>query len=227
MNIPEVLIKILRKYTANARKINLYLDFTGFAKWNSLALITSRRMWIRKRRLVALLYTILPLCVPGSQWKFIFLISQTKHMYNIINNFKNLYLTCMERNCIDQNLKQLPAKKVDSYLSSEKQGRFNMSWEVIMVILIQLTCKFDTVLFFRLITFPSQIMHSDVIVMFSKPNSAFKCKQGLIWVTSWEEKKWALTCDFQQCGILTSVDSDGPVKPPFKLRISKWCSVMA
>ena len=27
-----------------------------------------------------------------------------------------------------------------------------------------------------------------------------------------------MTCDFQQCGILTSVDSDEPVKPPFKLK---------
>ena len=36
---------------------------------------------------------------------------------------------------------------------------------------------------------------------------------------------WAVTCDFQQCGILTSVDSDEPVQPPFKLRNSKWCSV--
>ena len=26
-----------------------------------------------------------------------------------------------------------------------------------------------------------------------------------------------LTCDFKQCGILTSVDSDKPVQPPFKL----------
>ena len=31
--------------------------------------------------------------------------------------------------------------------------------------------------------------------------------------------------DFQQCGILTSVDSDEPVQPPLKLRNSKWCSV--
>ena len=30
---------------------------------------------------------------------------------------------------------------------------------------------------------------------------------------------WAVTCDFQQCGILTSVDSDEPVQPPFKLRV--------
>ena len=29
------------------------------------------------------------------------------------------------------------------------------------------------------------------------------------------------TCDFQQCGILTSVDSDEHVQPPFKLRNSK------
>ena len=36
---------------------------------------------------------------------------------------------------------------------------------------------------------------------------------------------WVVTCDFQQCGFLTSVDSDEPVKPPFKLRNSKWCSV--
>ena len=27
---------------------------------------------------------------------------------------------------------------------------------------------------------------------------------------------WAVTCDFQQCSILTSVDSDEPVKPPFQ-----------
>ena len=33
------------------------------------------------------------------------------------------------------------------------------------------------------------------------------------------------TCDFQQCGILTSVDSDEPVQPPIKLRNSKWHSV--
>ena len=36
---------------------------------------------------------------------------------------------------------------------------------------------------------------------------------------------WASACDFQQCGILTSVDSDEPVQPPFKLRNSKWHSV--
>ena len=33
-----------------------------------------------------------------------------------------------------------------------------------------------------------------------------------------------MTCDFQQCGILTIVGSDEPLQPPFKLRNSKWCS---
>ena len=35
------------------------------------------------------------------------------------------------------------------------------------------------------------------------------------------EAKCAVTCDFQQCGILTSVDSDEPLQTPFKLRNSK------
>ena len=36
---------------------------------------------------------------------------------------------------------------------------------------------------------------------------------------------WAVTWDFQQCGILTSVDSDEPKQTPFKLINLKWCSV--
>ena len=36
---------------------------------------------------------------------------------------------------------------------------------------------------------------------------------------------WATACDFQQCGILTSVDSDKPLQPPFQLRNSKCCWV--
>ena len=35
----------------------------------------------------------------------------------------------------------------------------------------------------------------------------------------------AAAWDFQQFDILTSVDSDEPLQPPFKLRNSKWCSV--
>ena len=34
-----------------------------------------------------------------------------------------------------------------------------------------------------------------------------------------------MTCDFKQCGISISVDSDEPVQPHFKLRNSKLCSV--
>ena len=33
--------------------------------------------------------------------------------------------------------------------------------------------------------------------------------------------KWTVTHDFQQCGILTHIDSDEPVQPPLKLRNSK------
>ena len=36
---------------------------------------------------------------------------------------------------------------------------------------------------------------------------------------------YTVTCDYQQCGILTCADSDKPVQPPLKLRNSKWCSV--
>ena len=39
-----------------------------------------------------------------------------------------------------------------------------------------------------------------------------------------EKSIWATTCDFQQCGLLTSVDSDESVQPPFKLRNSKCSS---
>ena len=35
----------------------------------------------------------------------------------------------------------------------------------------------------------------------------------------------ATICDVQQCGILTSVDSDEPVQPFYKLRDFKSCSV--
>ena len=37
--------------------------------------------------------------------------------------------------------------------------------------------------------------------------------------------KWAATCDFQQYGILTSVDSDEHLQPPLQIRNSKRCSV--
>ena len=40
-----------------------------------------------------------------------------------------------------------------------------------------------------------------------------------------EVMKFEPTCDFQQCGILTRVDSDEPRQSPFKGRNSKCCSV--
>ena len=46
-------------------------------------------------------------------------------------------------------------------------------------------------------------------------------KESLLQVN---KEKRVITCDFQQCGILTSVDSDEPVQPPFKFRNSKCCS---
>ena len=33
------------------------------------------------------------------------------------------------------------------------------------------------------------------------------------------------TCDFQQCGILKSVDLDEPLQPPVKLRNHKCCLI--
>ena len=36
---------------------------------------------------------------------------------------------------------------------------------------------------------------------------------------------YSMTCDTQQCGFLTSVDSDEPVQLPVKLRNYKWASV--
>ena len=38
---------------------------------------------------------------------------------------------------------------------------------------------------------------------------------------------WAMIWDIQQCGILTSVESDKPAVPPFKLGNSKLCSVIS
>ena len=47
----------------------------------------------------------------------------------------------------------------------------------------------------------------------------------ILQLSSSTNNNWAVSCDFKQCGILTSVDWDEPVQPPFKLRNSKWCSV--
>ena len=51
-----------------------------------------------------------------------------------------------------------------------------------------------------------------------------------IWIrwffsSEYQQQHWAAACDFQPYGISTSVESEEPVQPPFKLRNSKWCSV--
>ena len=47
----------------------------------------------------------------------------------------------------------------------------------------------------------------------------------IVFLFSQPKHNLATTCDFQQCGILTSVDSDELVQPSFKLRNSKCCLV--
>ena len=46
----------------------------------------------------------------------------------------------------------------------------------------------------------------------------------ILWTLWCFDNNWASAWDFQQCGILTSVDSDENVQPSFKLRNSNWCS---
>ena len=55
---------------------------------------------------------------------------------------------------------------------------------------------------------------------------AFSSRLNILWVLGyWLIIIWATTCDFQQYGILTNVDSDEHVQPPFKLRNFKLYSV--
>ena len=47
----------------------------------------------------------------------------------------------------------------------------------------------------------------------------------LIVYKSIGKHNWAATCDFEQCGTLTSVDSGEPLQPPCKIRNIKSCSI--
>ena len=73
------------------------------------------------------------------------------------------------------------------------------------------------------------IVKETIIILCQK-----NCKTGLMQYSADEEAQalvacrcdkykvyCASSCDFQQCGILTRVDSYEPVQPPFKLRKSK------
>ena len=62
----------------------------------------------------------------------------------------------------------------------------------------------------------------EYFVSVRKSMNRLSCNQLVMFLIYYN---WAMTCDFQQCGILTSVDSDKTVQPPFKLRNLKWGSV--
>ena len=51
----------------------------------------------------------------------------------------------------------------------------------------------------------------------------------ILWQPEYWPNIWSATCDFEQCGILSSVDSDEPVQPPLQMILcnlhSKWISV--
>ena len=63
-------------------------------------------------------------------------------------------------------------------------------------------------------------LHLKIVALFSVLEVYIR-----ILMHSFIENKWASARDFHQCSILTSVDSDEPLQPPFKPRKSKWCSV--
>ena len=48
-----------------------------------------------------------------------------------------------------------------------------------------------------------------------------KSTVDLVWGDARKALVYEQTCDFQQCGILTIVESGKPVQPPFKPRNSK------
>ena len=41
------------------------------------------------------------------------------------------------------------------------------------------------------------------------------CDRDAEYLTHFTNIKWDMVCDFQQYGILTSVDSDKPLQPPY------------
>ena len=53
----------------------------------------------------------------------------------------------------------------------------------------------------------------------------YNCNRSCLEESNSQTCIWVTTCDFQQCGILTSVDSDEPVQHSFKGRNSKCCLV--
>ena len=62
----------------------------------------------------------------------------------------------------------------------------------------------------------------NLIVLAAKNYNHTALMLRLIWGCSWRLEIWAVTCDFQQCSFLTSVDSGEPVQPTFKLKNFNW-----
>ena len=82
---------------------------------------------------------------------------------------------------------------------------------------------------FNICMYIHTLIHTQCSMAFMHGNSQLWVKYSEVRsLRSWEIKCCTdqhPKCDFKQCGILTSEDSNEPVQPPFKLRNSKWYSV--
>ena len=82
---------------------------------------------------------------------------------------------------------------------------YTVSWYLI--------CLYFSLMFGSLYWFPTCMVYNCITNIWN----------NLLLITVWTICM-AMTHDFQQCGILTSVDTDKPLQPPLKLRSFKWCS---
>ena len=56
-------------------------------------------------------------------------------------------------------------------------------------------------------------------MLFFAVNGILKQRKNVIRIADESEIGWkVVACDLKQCGILSCVDSDEPVQPPFKFR---------
>ena len=85
--------------------------------------------------------------------------------------------------------------------------------------------SFWRIRFYRLFTWKYFILSSGKLQDKKPPRKSILSIKALGLVVTEKKMIWAATCDFQHCAILSSVNSDEPVQPTFKLRHSKWCSV--
>ena len=112
--------------------------------------------------------------------------------------------------------------KMMSYCNNDIYGTF---LPVIIIVIFQINTMEQNISI-KSVTYLPPKMHSRVTSSSSNPiigDGDLLSIKGAF--NSASEIYWAATCDFQQYGILISVDSDEPVQPLFKLRNSKWCPV--